>query len=61
MELPLKRYWDLMFQYLSPLRGKVALLGLFIFTNMGLTLVNPQLVRRFIDTAVSSTHRLRHW
>ncbi len=54
MELPLRRYWDLMYQYLSPLRGKVALLGLFIFANLGLTLINPQLVRRFIDTAVSS-------
>lgn len=55
MELPLKRYWALMFQYLSPLRGKVVLLGIFIFTSLGLKLINPQLVRTFIDTAVSTS------
>lgn len=57
MELPLKRYWALMYQYLSPLRGKVLLLGVLIFSSLGLNLINPQLVRYFIDTAVSTSER----
>lgn len=54
MELPLRRYWQLMVVYLTPLRHKVVLLGVLIFANIGLKLVNPQLVRHFIDTAVST-------
>ena len=56
MELPLKRYWALMAQYLSPLKRKVLLLALFIFMSLGLQLVNPQLVRYFIDTAVTTSN-----
>ncbi|MFQ5434519.1 MAG: ABC transporter ATP-binding protein [Anaerolineae bacterium] len=55
MELPLRRYWDVMFQYLHPLRVKVLLLAVLIFSMLGLQLVNPQLIRYFIDTAVSTT------
>ncbi len=55
MELPLKRYWALMFQYLYPLRKKVALLAVLIFSTLGLQLINPQLIRYFIDTAVSTS------
>ncbi|KAA3663273.1 MAG: ABC transporter ATP-binding protein [Chloroflexi bacterium] len=55
MELPIRRYWDVMFQYLQPLRNKVIWLTLLIFSMLGLQLVNPQLIRYFIDTAVSTT------
>jgi ATP-binding cassette, subfamily B, bacterial len=51
MELPFKRYWALLVQYLHPLRFKVALLALFIFSTIGLQLVNPQIIRYFLDTA----------
>ncbi|MFQ5434727.1 MAG: ABC transporter ATP-binding protein [Anaerolineae bacterium] len=53
MDLPLKRYWDLLVQYLLPMRGKVSLLAFFIFASIGLKIVNPQIIRYFIDTAVS--------
>jgi len=36
--------------YLSPQKGQVALLGLFIFANLGLQLVLPQIMRGFIDS-----------
>lgn len=52
MELPLRRYWDLMAQYLKPLKFKVALLAILIFASIGLQLVNPQIIRYFIDTAL---------
>ena len=52
MELPLKRYWELMAQYLQPLKFKVVLLAILIFSTIALRLVNPQIIRYFIDTAI---------
>jgi ATP-binding cassette, subfamily B, bacterial len=56
MELPFKRYWALLVQYLQPLRFKVALLALSIFSVIGLQLVNPQIIRYFLDTAAATSH-----
>ena len=56
MELPIRRYGDLMFEYLHPLRRKVYLLAGLIFVTLALQLVNPQIIRGFIDTAVSTTN-----
>jgi ABC-type multidrug transport system fused ATPase/permease subunit len=53
MDLPLRRYWDLLLKYLKPLKLKVSLLTLLIFASLGLQLINPQLIRYFIDTAVA--------
>ena len=55
MELPIRRYGDLMFEYLYPLRRKVGLLAGLIFTTLALQLINPQIIRSFIDTAVSTS------
>ena len=55
METSTRRYWALLAQYLYPLRGKVLLLALSIFATIGLQLVNPQIVRYFIDTALTDT------
>jgi ATP-binding cassette subfamily B protein/ATP-binding cassette subfamily C protein len=57
MDLPIKRYGDLMFQYLYPLRRKVTLLAGLIFLTLVLQLLNPQILRGFIDTAVSTQDR----
>ncbi|MDX1521664.1 MAG: ABC transporter ATP-binding protein, partial [Anaerolineae bacterium] len=54
MELPLSRYWALMAQYLAPLRAKVILLAGLIFATIGLQLANPQIIRYFIDTALTT-------
>jgi ABC-type multidrug transport system fused ATPase/permease subunit len=54
MEYPIVRYWQLLTHYLRPLRIKVALLTFLIFSGIGLQLANPQIMRFFIDTALSS-------
>ena len=41
---------DFLKTYLSPQKGRVALLGLFIFANLGLQLLLPQIMRGFIDS-----------
>ena len=42
-------YWGLLFRYLRPQRGPVLLLSMLVIAGIVLQLVNPQLVRRFLD------------
>ncbi|RIK36280.1 MAG: ABC transporter ATP-binding protein [Chloroflexi bacterium] len=51
MHLPLHTYWSLLARYLRPHWGKVALLALLLFATIGVQLLNPQIVRRFLDAA----------
>jgi ATP-binding cassette subfamily B protein len=51
MHLPLYAYWSLLARYLRTQWGKVALLTLLLFASIGLQLLNPQIVRRFLDAA----------
>lgn len=44
-------YALLLGRYLKPHREKVALLAIFLFSSIGLQLLAPQIVRRFIDAA----------
>jgi ATP-binding cassette subfamily B protein/ATP-binding cassette subfamily C protein len=53
MKLPLRRYWRLLSAYLRPQRGRSLLLALLILAHIGLRLLNPQIMRFFIDTAVA--------
>jgi ABC-type multidrug transport system fused ATPase/permease subunit len=53
MDLPLRRYWDLLLTYLKPLKLKVSLLAVLILSSIGLQLINPQIIRYFIDTAMA--------
>ena len=53
MKIPLKRYWDLLNNYLKPQRFKVVLLAMLLLSGIGLQLLNPQIMRNFIDTAMS--------
>ncbi len=39
--------------YLRPQKGRVALLALLIFTNLGLQLLIPQIMRQFIDSVIT--------
>lgn len=48
----LQEYWELLVIYLKPQWRKVALLAALIFGGIGLQLVNPQIIRYFIDTAL---------
>ena len=51
MNIPFDAYWALSKTYLKPQWPRVALLALLLLTNIGLQLVNPQIIRTFIDAA----------
>ncbi|MBC8076514.1 MAG: ABC transporter ATP-binding protein [Chloroflexales bacterium] len=53
MGLPIRRYGALLATYLRPQRTRVALLAALLLGNVALQLVNPQIVRSFIDSAQS--------
>lgn len=55
MALPLKSYTDLLAAHLKPQMGRVVLLGILLFADIGLQLVNPQIIRHFIDTVKTGT------
>ncbi len=50
-KLPLKQYWNLLIDYLKPQKGRMALLIVLTLGSISLQLVNPQIVRYFLDTA----------
>ena len=50
--IPVRAYFKLLTDYLKPLRPRVALLGVVLFGTIGLQLINPQLIKRFIDGAL---------
>jgi ATP-binding cassette subfamily B protein len=50
MKIPLKQYWNLLINYLKPQWPMALLLAVLILSNIGLQLVNPQIMRQFIDT-----------
>lgn len=50
-KVPFRQYAALLSQYLIPLKYRVAILAIFMFSGIGLELVNPQILRYFIDTA----------
>ncbi len=52
MKIPLRQYWDLLSRHVQPQRGRFLLLGLLLFGNIVLQLVNPQIMRSFIDSAL---------
>ncbi len=49
--IPVRSYFKLLRRYLRPQRGKVTLLAVVLVGVIGLQLVNPQLIKRFIDSA----------
>nr|HMN30503.1 ABC transporter ATP-binding protein [Caldilineaceae bacterium] len=53
MSISLKRYATFFVRYARPLRRQLALLLGLILLSIGLQLVNPQLIRFFIDTATA--------
>jgi len=53
MNIPLKRYWDLLGDYIKPQKGRFSLLAVLLLGSIGLQVVNPQIMRYFIDTAIS--------
>jgi ATP-binding cassette, subfamily B, bacterial len=51
MHSPLQRYSSFFLRYSRPLRRQSALLALLILASIALQLVNPQIIRYFIDAA----------
>jgi ATP-binding cassette subfamily B protein len=53
--IPVRAYWRLLSRYLRPLRARVRLLTLLLFTGIGFQVANPQVIRRFIDEATAGS------
>ena len=53
--VPVRQYSALLLKYLRQQKGIVALASALILTNIGLQLVNPQIMRYFIDEAVAGS------
>lgn len=54
MKIPLRSYANLLAQYLKPQRNKVILLAFLLGSTIILQLLNPQIIRYFLDTALES-------
>jgi len=52
MNIPLKQYWHLLARYLQPQGRQVVWLTLTLLGSIALQILNPQILRYFIDTAV---------
>ncbi|MEZ4513231.1 MAG: ABC transporter ATP-binding protein [Chloroflexota bacterium] len=61
MPFSMQQYWVLYVTYLRPLKRKVLLLALLILATNGLQIVNPQIVRYFIDQATAGEGGGRLW
>jgi len=55
MNIPLKRYWTLLVDYVRPQWPRVVLLAVLLLGQIGLQLVSPQFLRRFIDRAMAGS------
>jgi ABC-type multidrug transport system fused ATPase/permease subunit len=49
MTISITHYWQLLNRYLAPQRRAVLLMALLLLSSIGLQLIGPQVVRRFID------------
>ena len=55
MKIPFQQYWDLLAKYIRPQRGRFILLAVLLLGSIGMQLVNPQIMRYFIDATQTST------
>jgi ABC-type multidrug transport system fused ATPase/permease subunit len=53
MKIGLRQYCNLLVDYLQPQKWRVAKFAIALLSSIGLQLVNPQILRYFIDTAVT--------
>ena len=54
-KVPVRQYGSLLLKYFRQQKGIVGLASVLILTNIGLQLVNPQIMRYFIDEAVAGS------
>ncbi len=50
MKFPFQKYWEVQKTYLRPHLKKIGLLTVLLFLSIALQLVNPQIIRYYIDT-----------
>lgn len=55
MKIPIGPYIKLLSKYLKNLKGQVLLLGVLLAGSVGLQLINPQIIRYFIDKATKNS------
>jgi ATP-binding cassette subfamily B protein len=51
--IPVRSYWNLLSAYLRNQRARTIVLALILFTGIALQVINPQIIRNFIDRATS--------
>ena len=51
--IPVRSYWNLLSAYLRHQRARTLVLTVLLFTGIGLQVLNPQIIRTFIDRATS--------
>ncbi len=58
--MPFRQHWGLLAKYIQPQKKRFIWLTVLLFSSIGLTLVNPQIMRYFIDTTQTTkeTHNL---
>jgi len=55
MKMPIKSYWILLRTYLRPQWRRIILLAVLLALKIASSLVNPQIVRRFLDQVLAGT------
>src|SRR5512147_76535 len=53
MNLSLKAYWNLLSDHIRPQKGRFILLAALMFGSIGLRIFAPQIMRKFIDSALA--------
>jgi len=53
MNVSFKQTWDLLARHIAPQRKRLALLSILLLGSIGLQVINPQIVRAFIDASSS--------
>lgn len=55
MKIPLRQYWSLLRDYLKTQRLRMAMLSVLLLTSILLEIVNPLILRNFIDAATAGS------
>lgn len=53
--IPVRSYWNLLSSYLRHQRARTVVLTVLLLTGIGLQILNPQIIRTFIDRATAGT------
>ena len=53
MNLSFKSYWNLLSDHIRPQKGRFILLAMMLFGSIGLRIFAPQIMRKFIDSALA--------